>query len=327
MKKKIIMLGVLMGIALPLFLNSNNKSEEIGVQNQKNKLLTMNLEQTAGAGDYKTVTQSEWPTEGYKFNSELSRCENGSTLNWDDDRKTVIISGNLSDKCYVYFDLLSIIEFTFMGQKYIADSNMTYEEWRDSSYNTSGYYFYSVSITNKTREEVTNQIKLKILNDDNVVLNCALEQDKCIIFQNSKVSFLDANGENIQNVRISNLLPEALNEEMTELSLIDNKFVSLNLKEFYLANTQIAKEFRPNISSLSATSIFFVENTNTDIIYPACINFPYNNVNNYSNLYAYYYAGDGNFNSLDLVSINNNLVNICFNNEQEFENVIFIFAN
>ena len=28
----------------------------------------MNLEQTAGAGDYKTVTQSTWPTDGYIFN-------------------------------------------------------------------------------------------------------------------------------------------------------------------------------------------------------------------------------------------------------------------
>ena len=65
----------------------------------------MNLEQTAGAGDYKTVTQSSWPTEGYKFNAELSRCENGSTLSWDDTKKAVIVSGNLSDKCYVYFDI------------------------------------------------------------------------------------------------------------------------------------------------------------------------------------------------------------------------------
>ena len=64
----------------------------------------MNLEQTAGAGDYKTVTQSGWPTEGYKFNTELSRCENGSELSWDDTKKAVIVSGNLSDKCYVYFD-------------------------------------------------------------------------------------------------------------------------------------------------------------------------------------------------------------------------------
>ena len=50
----------------------------------------MNLEQTAGAGDYKTVTQSSWPTEGYVFNSELSKCENGSELSWDDTKKQLL---------------------------------------------------------------------------------------------------------------------------------------------------------------------------------------------------------------------------------------------
>ena len=89
---------------------NTNKSDVYEEQNKssikKNKnLLSMNLEQTAGAGDYKTVTQSEWPTEGYKFNTELSRCENGSKLSWDDTKKVVVVSGNLSDKCYVYFDI------------------------------------------------------------------------------------------------------------------------------------------------------------------------------------------------------------------------------
>ena len=89
-----------------------NKTDVYEEQNKssikKNKnTLSMNLEQTAGAGDYKTVTQSEWPTEGYKFNEELSRCENGSTLSWDDTKKVVVVSGNLSDKCYVYFDIYS----------------------------------------------------------------------------------------------------------------------------------------------------------------------------------------------------------------------------
>ncbi len=89
---------------------NTNKTDVYEEQNKssikKNKnALSMNLEQTAGAGDYKTVTQSSWPTEGYKFNTELSRCENGSTLSWDDTKKAVIMQGNVSDKCYVYFDI------------------------------------------------------------------------------------------------------------------------------------------------------------------------------------------------------------------------------
>ena len=87
--------------------NKSNVYEKQNVSSIKKdkELLSMNLEQTAGAGDYKTVTQSGWPTEGYKFNAELSRCENGSELSWDDTKKAVIVSGNTSDKCYVYFDI------------------------------------------------------------------------------------------------------------------------------------------------------------------------------------------------------------------------------
>ena len=110
-KKKILtIILIILFIGFVAERINTNKSDVYEEQNKisikKNKnMLSMNLEQTAGAGDYKTVTQSSWPTEGYKFNAELSRCENGSTLSWDDTKKAVIVSGNLSDKCYVYFDI------------------------------------------------------------------------------------------------------------------------------------------------------------------------------------------------------------------------------
>ena len=110
-KKKItIILMVFLAIFLTIMLVVNKDNveitNEVGNKSKKsNNLLTMNLEQTAGAGDYKTVTQSEWPTEGYKFNTELSRCENGSELSWDDVNKKILMSGVSADKCYVYFDI------------------------------------------------------------------------------------------------------------------------------------------------------------------------------------------------------------------------------
>jgi len=88
------------------FKNTKNYVEDNTSKPTKiTKGISMNLEQTAGAGDYKTVTQSSWPTKGYKFNAELSRCENGSEISWDDTKKAVIMQGNVSDKCYVYFDI------------------------------------------------------------------------------------------------------------------------------------------------------------------------------------------------------------------------------
>ena len=110
-KKKItIILMFFLAIfsTIMLVVNRDNVeiTNEVGNKSKKsNNLLTMNLEQTAGAGDYKTVTQSEWPTEGYKFNTELSRCENGSELSWDDVNKKILMSGVSADKCYVYFDI------------------------------------------------------------------------------------------------------------------------------------------------------------------------------------------------------------------------------
>ena len=110
MKKKYLffislLILFVIGIVINHFKVDNVYEEEnLNNSNNFNKGISMNLEQTAGAGDYKTVTQSEWPTSGYIFNSELSRCENGSTLSWDDTKKTVIMQGNVSDKCYVYFD-------------------------------------------------------------------------------------------------------------------------------------------------------------------------------------------------------------------------------
>ena len=113
MNKKYIIFSIVTLVLLITFVTCFNyfKTSNTYVENNSNnqtkitKGISMNLEQTAGAGDYKTVTQSSWPTEGYKFNTELSKCENGSTLNWDDTKKAVIVSGNLSDKCYVYFDI------------------------------------------------------------------------------------------------------------------------------------------------------------------------------------------------------------------------------
>ena len=110
-KKKILtIILIILFIGFVAERINTNKSNVYEEQNKnsikKNKnMLSMNLEQTAGAGDYKTVTQSRWPTEGYKFNTELSRCENGSEISWDDTKKAVIMQGNVSDKCYVYFDI------------------------------------------------------------------------------------------------------------------------------------------------------------------------------------------------------------------------------
>ncbi len=128
----IFLLCVVASIILVVKKSNSVYEEESKPKVVKHKsMLSMNLEQTAGAGDYKQVTQSSWPTEGYKFNAELSRCENGSTLSWDDTKKAVIVSGNLSDKCYVYFDIYQPTLAEYIKSQYTGtqgENNIYYHD-------------------------------------------------------------------------------------------------------------------------------------------------------------------------------------------------------
>ena len=154
MKKKYITFSIVTLVLLVALITSFNyfKTTNTYIDDSVNnhtkitKGISMNLEQTAGAGDYKTVTQNGWPTEGYKFNAELSRCENGSTLSWDDTKKAVIVSGNLSDKCYVYFDIWipSIAAFCTSG----TDLATCVKNFGDQGASVSNIYIHDSSLAN-----------------------------------------------------------------------------------------------------------------------------------------------------------------------------------
>ena len=108
--KKIALLLMVFGIGVGVtLLYTNNKFKVYEEENPKQikkhvDTISMMLETEAGSGNYEMTTASSWPTEGYVFNPTLSKCENGSELSWDDTNKSVVMSGNVSDKCYVYFD-------------------------------------------------------------------------------------------------------------------------------------------------------------------------------------------------------------------------------
>ncbi len=112
MKKNVFLLligVVLVYIGVAIGKTSNNEDiikddTEASVIKHENSL-SMMLETEANSGNYEMTTRSEWPTEGYVFNTELSKCENGGELSWDNEKKVVLMSGNVSDKCYVYFDV------------------------------------------------------------------------------------------------------------------------------------------------------------------------------------------------------------------------------
>ena len=112
-KKKMIVLS-LFSLVLLLFviiLYSNKYKKQVYTEEGNNQIRTgtsisMMLETKRGSGNYEPSTSSKWPTEGYIFNAELSKCENCGTLSWNDETKSVVLTTKVSDKCYVYFDIV-----------------------------------------------------------------------------------------------------------------------------------------------------------------------------------------------------------------------------
>ena len=111
-KKYIFIITILLLCSIIIYLlNENHDLKESSNNYENNKvtkrenMLSMMLETEANSGNYEMTTRDSWPTDGYVFNTELSKCENGGELSWDDENKRVVMSGNVSDKCYVYFDI------------------------------------------------------------------------------------------------------------------------------------------------------------------------------------------------------------------------------
>ena len=111
MKRRCIVLFLALSIFVSIIfyekIYNKNIVEEKNVSKNivsNTNFLSIMLEQNSGAGDYELSTLSDFPTDGYIFNDLLSKCENGSELSWNDEKKKVVLKGNISDKCYAYFD-------------------------------------------------------------------------------------------------------------------------------------------------------------------------------------------------------------------------------
>ena len=110
MKKFIIIIITLLVLSNTylLYNNYNLKKQVLSYEEKSNirrkNAISMMLETEANSKTYVQSTDNKWPTDGYIFNEEMSKCEQGSKLKWDDNNQKVIMEGNVSDKCYVFFD-------------------------------------------------------------------------------------------------------------------------------------------------------------------------------------------------------------------------------
>ena len=110
-------------------------------------------------GNYEVFDGTNWLLDGYRFNETLSGCENGGTISWNDATQKVEMKTNISDKCYVYFDVY----------------NPTFAEYIiNSIYTTDGenglYYHDGVgSYTNANQEAGDNSYRYSGANPNNYV--------------------------------------------------------------------------------------------------------------------------------------------------------------
>ena len=144
--KLLVVLGIILVGSFSFYLFKGYKKNALVYENNKimpsSSGIAMMLETSAGSGNYEMTTRSEWPTEGYVFNEQMSKCEQGSILKWDDANKKVIMEGNVSDKCYVFFDKYNPIKInsssvTANGNNIVITVNAT------SGTGSISKYFYS----------------------------------------------------------------------------------------------------------------------------------------------------------------------------------------
>ena len=116
MKKKVL-IGVSSVFVIAIFittlvltLESDNDNVVYQTESEEKQeyqvggFLTLMLETEAGSGVYEKSASSTWPGEGYVFNENLSSCENGGELSWNEELGAVNLKTNNTEKCYVYFD-------------------------------------------------------------------------------------------------------------------------------------------------------------------------------------------------------------------------------
>jgi len=141
--KLLVVLGIILVGSFSFYLFKGYKKDALVYENNKimpsSSGIAMMLETSAGSGNYEMTTRSEWPTEGYVFNANLSKCENGSELLWDNENKKVLMSGNKSDKCYVYFDVY------VKPQVLLADY---VKSLYTGTQGENGIYYHDASLTN-----------------------------------------------------------------------------------------------------------------------------------------------------------------------------------
>ncbi len=144
-----------------LFNKSNNdiiSNDNNIVNNTNNGMFAIMLETEARSGEYQESKSNTWPGEGYIFNENLSVCENGSELTWNEELGAVNLKTNIADRCFVYFDIYILPEILEVTASDITSNSITLTVNAVAGTNAIKTYYYSInngSYTNSSSNSYT----------------------------------------------------------------------------------------------------------------------------------------------------------------------------
>ena len=116
--KVILLILIVFGVMYYIKRSDSNVLISKTTKANNNSTLSMMFETGYATGVYEQQYSSTWPTTGYRFNSELSSCSNGSEISWDSTNSKVVVNSRLSDMCFVYFDALPAPEYVYWNANF-----------------------------------------------------------------------------------------------------------------------------------------------------------------------------------------------------------------
>ena len=128
MKKKniFICIGVILILVISIGLAYSKQSEKEELKLDTSHLISIMLENDIASDEYEKTEITKWPIEGYSFNEEESYCDSDSTIKWVNNKIQIV--GNMSDKCYIFFDKI-VKDYDYIGtpQEFIVPVTGTYK--------------------------------------------------------------------------------------------------------------------------------------------------------------------------------------------------------
>ena len=137
-----IFLIILIVITIILEQHGNNIMHSNNIVSN-NGVLTMMLETDIDSNQYEAATSDDWPESGYIFNAEMSGCERGGTLSWNNETNKVVMESLDPDKCYVYFDRYNSAVINNVTTSNITNSSITLTVDVTEGENSITTYYYS----------------------------------------------------------------------------------------------------------------------------------------------------------------------------------------